>query len=66
VPVYATPFTAALLESKLKTELKWKVNRQQRALDRPTKRKFPGVTLARHKREVRLWIAAKCKKRMME
>lgn len=50
----------------LETKLKLKVNRAKSAVDRPVKRKFLGFTLARHKGEVRQWIAAKSKKRMME
>jgi len=50
----------------LETRLKLTVNRQKSAVDRPARRKFLGFTLARHKGEVRQWIAAKSKKRMME
>jgi RNA-directed DNA polymerase len=50
----------------LETRLKLTVNRQKSAVDHPARRKFLGFTLARHKGEVRQWIAAKSKKRMME
>lgn len=58
--------TLASVTRFLETKLKLKVNRQKSAVDRPAKRKFLGFTLARHKGEVRQWIAAKSKKRMME
>jgi group II intron reverse transcriptase/maturase len=58
--------TLASVTRFLETKLKLKVNRQKSAVDRPAKRKFLGFTLARHRGEVRQWIAAKSKKRMME
>lgn len=58
--------TLASVTRFLETKLKLKVNRQKSAVDRPAKRKFLGFTLARHKGEVRQWIASKSKKRMME
>jgi len=58
--------TLASVTRFLETKLKLKVNRAKSAVDRPAKRKFLGFTLARSKGEVRQWIAAKSKKRMMD
>lgn len=58
--------TLASVTRFLETKLKLKVNRAKSAVDRPVKRKFLGFTLARYKGEVRQWIGAKSKKRMME
>jgi len=49
--------TLASVTRFLETKLKLTVKRAKSAVDRPARRKFPGFTLARHKGEVRQWIA---------
>jgi group II intron reverse transcriptase/maturase len=49
--------TLASVTRFLETKLKLTVKRAKSAVDRPARREFPGFTLARHKGEVRQWIA---------